>query len=122
MGALGNKQRGIGFAGLILLIAVVILIAVLGMKLVPAYMHNGQIVHIFQAIASDPEMRNASVKDIRASFEKRALMDNISEIGAEDVQIDKEGGRLALSASYPVKIPVVGNISLLLEFNPSSAK
>lgn len=122
MGALGNKQRGIGFAGLILLIAVVILTAVLGMKLVPAYMHNREIVHIFQAIASDPEMRNASVKDIRASFEKRALMDNISEIGAEDVQIDKEGGRLALSASYPVKIPVVGNISLLLEFNPSSAK
>lgn len=122
MKACKNKQRGIGFAGLIFIIAVVVFIAVLGMKVVPAYMHNGEVVHIFKAVAADPEMQNAGVKDIRASFEKRAMMDNISEIRAEDIQIDKEGGRLVLSASYPVKIPLAGNISLLLEFNPSSAK
>jgi hypothetical protein len=35
--------------------------------------------------------------------------------------ISSDGGRPVLSASYSVRIPVAGNISLILEFNPRSA-
>lgn len=122
MKTLKNRQQGIGGIGLILLIAMGLFAVVLGLKLIPAYMHNSEVVHIFRAIAADPEMQNASVKDIRASFEKRAMMNNLSEVKAEDIQIDKEGASLVLSASYAVKISVAGNASLLLEFKPSSAK
>jgi hypothetical protein len=50
------------------------------------------------------------------------MMDSITDITAEDIVIDRDSGRLVLSASYQVKIPVAGNMSLLLEFNTSSAK
>lgn len=122
MRAWKNKQCGIGFAGLIFVVAAFLFVAILGMKLVPAYMHDRELVQIFKAIAADPEMQNAAAKDVRISFSKRAMMNNLSEVAADDIQVDKEGGRLVLSASYQVKIPVAGNISLVLEFNPSSAK
>lgn len=117
-----HKQQGIGLTAIILIIAGFLFVAILSMKVVPAYLHNMQIERLFKVVATDPEMQNAAAKDVRASFYKRATMDSITEITAEDVQIDKSSGSLVLSASYVVKIPVAGNASLILEFNPTSAK
>lgn len=117
-----NLQRGMSFTGIILIIAAFLFAAILGMKLIPAYMHSAQIEHIFKAIVNDPEMQNAAVKDVRASYAKRATMDYITDITADDIEVSKDGSSLTLSAAYTVKIPVAGNISLVLEFNPSSTK
>lgn len=121
MKALAYQQRGIGFFGLIMIAAGIIFAAVLGMKLVPPYMHSAQIAEIFKAIANDPMMKGASITDIKDSYTKRASINYITDIKAEDIEIDKEGGKLSLSVSYSVKIPLAGNITLLLEFNPSSS-
>ena len=122
MKAGANKQRGMGFAGIILSIAAALFVVILGMKLVPAYLHSMQIERIFKTIVNDPEMQTAAVKDIKASYEKRAMMDYITDITADDIEIGKEAGSLSVSASYTVKIPVVANVSLMLEFNPSATK
>lgn len=122
MKAGANKQRGMGFAGIILIIAAALFVVILAMKLVPAYLHSMQIERIFKAIVNDPEMQTAVVKDIKASYAKRATMDYINDITADDIEVSKDAGTLTLSASYQVKIPVIANVSLILEFNPSATK
>jgi hypothetical protein len=117
-----NKQRGIGVVGLILIIAASLFVVVFGMKIVPAYLHNMQIERIFKVIVTDQEMQNATEKDIRASYTKRIEMDSITELAADNVEISKDGAHISLSANYSVKIPVAGNISLLVEFKPSAEK
>ncbi len=115
------RQRGIGFVGMIMIAAGVIFVVILGIKVVPAYIHNAQIAHIFKAIANDPAMQGATATEIKDSYSKRANINYITDITAEDIDIHKDDGRLSLSASYSVKIPVAGNIVLLIEFNPSSS-
>lgn len=117
-----RKQRGVSLEGTLVVIVLLIFVGVAAMKLVPSYMENGTIQKIFDAIVQDPEMQGAPVKAIRESFEKRAMMNNIKTVSASDVEIGKEGGSLSLSVSYTVKIPLVSNASLLLEFNTSSSK
>ncbi len=121
MKALAGRQRGVSMVGMIFIAAGIILVAVLGMKLAPPYMHSAQIAQIFKAIASDPEMRSASIKEIKDSYDKRANINYISDITADDIDVNKDNGQLIISASYSVKIPIAGNITLLLEFNPSSS-
>jgi hypothetical protein len=121
MRTLARKQRGIGFVGMILVSVGIILVAIFGMKLVPAYIHNAQLTQIFKAIANDPDLRDASLMQIKSSFNKRAEVNNISDITGEDIEITKSSGKLSLSASYSVKIPLVANATLVLEFNPSSS-
>ncbi|MFZ2161771.1 MAG: DUF4845 domain-containing protein [Sideroxyarcus sp.] len=121
MKALAGRQRGISMVGMIFVAAGVILVAILSLKLVPSYMHSAQIAQILKAIADDPEMRGASIKEIKESYTKRADINYISDITADDLDINKENGQLSISASYSVKIPIAGNVTLLLEFNPSSS-
>lgn len=120
--AMPAKQRGLSFFGFIFGAVILVLVSITGLKLIPAYMESMKISNLFTVIANDPEMQKASPRDIRMSFSKRASIDNISAINAEDIEIASEGGRLALSASYVVKVPLVANVSLYLEFSPASAK
>ncbi len=121
MKAMASRQRGVSLSGLLIWVMVLIFSGVGAMKLIPAYMQNAEIKDILYTIAHDPEMQSAPVGSIRESFDKRAMMNNIKVATAEDIDIVKNLGGLSLSVSYSVKVPVVGNTSLLLEFNPSSS-
>ncbi|MDO9052808.1 MAG: DUF4845 domain-containing protein [Gallionella sp.] len=116
-----DRQRGLSFSGFIQGAFILVLLSVLGLKLLPVYMQNGEIKQLFTTIANDPEMQKASLRDIRNSYSRRSSIDNITAINAEDIDIDREGDKPVLSASYAVKIPLAGNMSLYLDFNPSSA-
>jgi len=122
MKAAAYRQRGISLSGLLVAAVVLGVVAIFGMKLIPAYMQDAEIKNIFNAVANDPEMRAASVREIQIAYSKRAIVANVTAIKMEDVEISKEGDRVLLSASYAVKVPLVGNASLLLEFNPSNSR
>jgi hypothetical protein len=121
MKSFAGRQRGISVVGMIMIAVGVVFVALSGMKLIPPYLHSAQISQIFKAIATDPEMQGASINEIKQSYGKRASINYITDITAEDIEIEKADGQLSLGASYSVKIPLVGNITLLLEFNPSSS-
>lgn len=118
--AMPSKQRGLTFSGFLFGAVILILVSLTGFKLIPVYMQDSTIKNIFASMVNDPEMQKASLRDIRTTFSRRASIDDIKTITAEDIEITKDGERLILSASYAVKIPLVANISLYLDFNPSS--
>lgn len=120
--AMPARQRGLTFSGFIFGAFILVLVSIGGLKLIPAYMEDAKISNLFTAIVNDPEMQKASPGSIRMSFSKRASIDNVTAIKPEDIEINSNGGHLVLSASYAVKVPLVANASLYLEFNPSSAK
>jgi len=120
--AMPAKQRGLSFSGFIFGAFLLILLSIIGLKLIPAYMEDATIENLFVTIASDPEMQGAAVGAVKMSFTKRASIENVRAIGADDIEISKADGRLTLSASYAVKVPLVANVSLYLEFNPSSGQ
>lgn len=119
--AMPVQQRGMSFGGFIFGAFLLVLFGITGLKLIPAYMQDAQIKNIFTTIAHDPDMQKAAPHDIQVSFSKRASIDNITAIKPEDIDISSDGGMPVLSANYSVKIPLAGNVSLYIEFNPSSA-
>ena len=113
-----KKQRGMGALGIFLLLALFIGAAIVGMKMVPAYLEYYAIKRTFQKLSGD--LDGASVKDIKMKFSNHATIDDIKSVQPDDLEISKEGGKVVVSASYQVTIPLAGNISLLMDFNPST--
>lgn len=119
---LAVQQRGFSFGAFIMGVFLFVLLGITALKLIPAYMQAEKIKNVFVAMVHDPDLQKASPHDIQVSFDKRSVIDTITAIKADDIEISNEDGRLVLSASYSVKVPLAGNVSLLIEFNPSSAK
>ena len=120
--AMPVQQRGITFGGMLFGAFLLVLLGMLALKIIPAYMQEAQIKKIFIEIARNPDMQKAPLSEIRNSFEKRASIDGIKSIKAGDIDISSDNGRPFLSISYSVKIPLGGNVSLLMEFNPTSGE
>jgi hypothetical protein len=118
--AMPSQQRGLTLSGFIFGAFVFVIVGITLMKLIPAYIQDAQINSIFRDIAHDPDMQKATPHDIQKSFERRASIDDITAIKSEDIDIATDGNTPVLSANYFVKSHLVGNISLYLEFNPSS--
>lgn len=117
-----KQQAGITFSGFIVGAFLLVVVTLFGFKLIPAYMEDAKIQHIFDTIAHDPEMQRASAHDVLLSFDRRASVEGITGIKSSDIELDKgQDGRPILSAAYAVKVKVGGNVSLLLEFAPTSA-
>lgn len=118
-----KKQDGVTFGGFIMVLILLVALAIFSMKLIPAYMENGKVQKAFEAIVSDPYMKTATDSEIRESFYKRAItMDNVTTVSAQDLEIYKENGALTISANYNAKIPLGGNVSLLISFHPTATK
>ena len=115
------QQRGLSFGGFVIGAFLFVFLGITALKLIPPYLQEAQIKNIFVTMARDPDLQKATTREIQAAFSRRASIDNITAIKADDIDISGEEGKPILSASYSVKIPLVANISVFIEFHPSSA-
>ena len=115
-------QGGFGLNQVMIGGVVVALLALLGMKVLPDWIEYGKVVKALKATAIDQTLKDASVAQVRAAFARRAEIDEIKSISAQDLDITKEAGDLVISVEYSRKIPLFGNASLVFDFEGSSAK
>lgn len=111
------KQKGISLGGFLVVCVVLFFGALLAFKIIPPYMEFLNIKKNMTATVRDPTLQDASPAQIRAAYAKRADVDNVTVISEKDITVTKEGGSLVLSTAYQVKVPLVSNISLLMDFN-----
>jgi hypothetical protein len=119
-----KKQGGVSFGGFIMILVLIVVVVIFGLKLIPAYIENAKVQKTLEAIVQDPAMQTASLTEIKDAFYKRATtMDDVRVVSQNDLDISKDAaGRLVISAAYNTKIPMFGNVSLLIEFNPHAPK
>jgi len=113
-------QRGITLTGLLLGGVVLFLIAVLGMKVVPDVVEYSKIVSSIKAVAQDPALRQASPAEVRKAYERRAIVDHISAITPQDIEVTRSGNNVVLSFAYRKEISLFGPVSLVIDFEASS--
>lgn len=117
---LRQKQRGISLSGLLVWTVIIILVSISGLKVAPAYIEFSSIKRNLASIVKGIDTQTTSPSQIKILFDKRAQIDSIKSINGQDIKINKENGRIVLSANYVVQIPLVSNISLQIDFQASS--
>ena len=115
-----RQQRGVTMVGMVLWGIVIVFVALVAMKLIPAYTEFLTIKKILVDIGSEAGMQNMSNGAIRDRFARRAMIDNISTVTPADLKISRDNGRTVVSVEYTFQTPLVSNVSLLADFSASS--
>ena len=115
-----TQQQGATVVGMILIAAGIVFVVIIALKLVPAYIEYATIQNHLRELARAPDTRTATSAEIITAFNRRAQIDNIDVINGRDLDISREGGDVVLSASYGMRVKLVGNISACIDFEPSS--
>ena len=113
-------QRGVTLSGLIVWGVVIALVAITGMRVAPDVIDYYKIKKIVASTAMNANGK--TVPEIRAIFDKYADVDSIQTIKGTDLDISKEGDAVIVAFAYEKRIPLFLNVSLLIDFQGSSAQ
>jgi hypothetical protein len=114
-----KTQNGFTLTGLVVISALLIVIALVGMKVVPAYMEFLSVKKVLTAMKQEP-LDTMSKNEIMKSFDKRANIAYISVVKGSDLTIEKTSTGTVVNVEYQVIRPIAGNLSVLIDFSTAN--
>lgn len=111
-----GRERGMTLVGMLVSAVLVVMLAQVVLQAAPAVLEYFTIVKATNALAAAPELKDAGVGEIRMAFAKRAEVDNIQAVAPADLAVSKEGNNVVIAFAYAKKIPLLGPVSLLIDF------
>jgi len=118
-----NRQRGLSFLSLIAIVGIFGFAAVIGLKLIPIYMDSWKIDSVMEAVISDPSINTQSRQEVIDAMLKRLDIDAVDAVNyknyKESMTITKRKNRTSINIFYKVTTPLIGNLSLVAEFDKS---
>ncbi|WP_348944566.1 DUF4845 domain-containing protein [Chitinibacter sp. FCG-7] len=114
-----KKQAGMSFFGFIIVAILVGLTAITALTVLPAYI---EYFSIKQAVATVVNQNSgATPAVIRESYSKHAIISDIKSVTPQDLLVSQAGGITTVRVDYEKVVPLVGNISFLLQFEVESS-
>lgn len=116
-----KNQQGLSLGGMGAISIIVILIAVIAAKVVPAISEYRQVVKTVALTARDANAQKITDEGrVRNIFSRHSQAQYINSVTESDVTMQRSGDGLIVSVKYTRKIPLFMNASLLLEFSTES--
>ena len=115
-----RRQRGVTITSLVIGLVVVIFLALLGFKLVPAFLEFRAMKGAISAIAR--ERQSSTVAEIRRAFDSRQAIDDFHSVKAADLDISKQGNQVVIAFAYRKEVPLFANVGVYIDFAANSAQ
>ncbi len=114
--ALPARQRGLSMLGFLFTAFVLVMLAMIAMKVVPAYIEYFSVKKVIAAMQQEG-LKDKTNAEIRSDFDRRSNVDYITVIKGADLVITREGGEPKVAAAYEFRTKLLGNASLVIDFN-----
>jgi len=114
-----HRQEGLTLIGFIIVLAMVIFVAFIGMRIVPIYLEYGSVVSAMNGVASERGSANLSPFDIKVKIHNRLYVSNTNyAVKDKNIKITRSNG-VHLRIAYEVRKPVIGNLDVVAKFDRS---
>jgi hypothetical protein len=118
--SLRKRQRGLSFLSVLALVGLLGFSAVIGLKLIPIYMDSWKIDGIMNSVINQPGINEQSRKEIFEAMMKRLDIDAVDAVNyrnSDAMTITTRKNNVTISIFYRVETPLIGNLSLVAEFD-----
>jgi len=112
-----RQQNGLGAIGWLSVLALIAVCALLFLKIVPTYINSMTIGSILSDMAEDPDMGSRSPGELMVTLTKRLNVNSITDVGRDEVYIERGAKSTVIELDYEVRKDLVGNIDIVLSFN-----
>ncbi|ATE62534.1 DUF4845 domain-containing protein [Thauera sinica] len=114
-----RRQAGLSLISVLIVGGLAVFAIVIGFRSVPAVNEFMAVERIIKGLAQDGD-NGAPAIELRRGFDRRREIDEIQSVSGADLDISKDGNRTVIEVDYERKVPLVANVSLLIEFHASS--
>jgi hypothetical protein len=116
-----RHQRGLTITGFVLVAILAVAAVMVGFRMVPAYIEWYTVQKVMaNTLATSKD--GFTMYQFRRDFDLKAAADYIDSVRGSDIEVTKEGNQLVATANWSKILHLVGNVSLLLEFEATATK
>src|SRR3990170_1744972 len=112
------RQRGMTFLGIIVIVIVVGAWVYAGIRLTPKYLEYVKVAATLEKVrdeyAANPESTEFM---LRKAIERHFDIEMVTVIDSHDIEITRDGGTFLVRAAYEDTVPLVANVSFLVQFD-----
>jgi hypothetical protein len=109
-----GAESGVSLSGLIVVLIVLGALALVAIKVTPAFLEYKAVKS--SIVKAKQDAGSGTVREIQQAFDKNAGVNDVNAIAGRDLVITRDGGSTEISFAYEKRIPLGGNVSLLLDF------
>ena len=117
MASIKRFQRGYTLISLIFILGLIAFFVLLILKITPIYMDHSKVTNALAALKQTTDVQSMSEGEIRSTLDKRFNLNYVNDVKMENVRVIKRGNYLRVEIVYEVVQKIVGNLSVLVEFN-----
>lgn len=112
-----SYQRGSARSGMVfgLLLSAVLLFFIV--KLFPVYVDHNFVTSVTHSMLDHNGMATMSESQIRQDLEASLRLNNVRNFNIDDVYVYREGNSTLVRIQYEKRVPLIGNIDLLVRFD-----
>lgn len=117
-----KSQNGWTIWTMLLTVAILLAVVLLFMRLTPHYLDNYKLESALQHVSTDSRVANMTRREILREIKNKLYIDYGDELINldESLVVEKRRGGVSLSLDYEVVVPLVANVSALLDFQNSA--
>ena len=111
-----HRQRGMTMIGWLVLLVLIGVIALVSLKLIPAYMEFYTILQSAESVhaQASPE---TTAREIQSAMAKRFSVNNVESLDPKEIEVTRVDGRLIIHIAYEVRKPMMGNVDAVVKFD-----
>jgi hypothetical protein len=114
---LQRTQRGMSLLGFIIVLAMVLCFAYLGLRIVPIYLEYYSVVSAMNGLASERGSAQLDPSQIRRKLLERLYLSYTDDnVGEENIRIVRRDG-VNVRITYEVRKPIIGNVDVIAAFD-----
>jgi hypothetical protein len=115
-----GNQRGLSMTGFLFTTVVIIIFALVAFRIGPSYIEYFTVQKALDQTMV--EVQNPTISDIKRSMDRRLSADYVDAVRSSDVLVGREGNTIVATLSWQKILHMIGNASILLEFEARSTR
>jgi Tfp pilus assembly major pilin PilA len=115
-----GSQRGLSMIGFLFVAAVLLVVAMIAFRMIPSYIEYFTIQKALEGALADSN--DLSTATIRRAMDRRLAADYADAVVGKDVEVTRDGNKITAAVSWEKRLPLVSNVSILLEFDASASR
>jgi len=123
MATAGRKaQRGLSILGFVLVAAVVVIFAMVGFRVTPAYVEYFSVKKALEDTMRGENVDPNIPQSFRSALERRLQTSYVENVKAADAVLSRQGNQLVAELSWERRLHMVANAYILLEFEARATR
>ena len=115
-----RRERGLTIVGFVFVAVVVVTVALIGFRVMPAYVEYYSVQKALQTALEESPTGN--IAEIRRAFDRKISAGYVESVRPTDIQVSRQGNVITASIAWQRVLHMIGNASILLEFDATASR